>query len=98
MHTRCIHYCTVFCFINITFQSFVTCQCVTNFLLVDPFWPQNVTTDPHILAHIECPDSMYPKLIIYTSELILDRYLLTLWVKEVLLDILMVTQNKYIAN
>jgi len=80
MHIHCIHYYTVFCFLNITFQSFVTCQCFANFLLVDPFWPQNVTTDPHILApvHIVCLDSMYPKLITYTSELILDRYSFTL--------------------
>ena len=97
MHIHCIHYCIAYCFINITFQSLVTCQCFANFLFADSFWPQNVITDPHILArvHIECLDSMYPKLIMYTSELILDRYFVGTGSS---LDILMVIQNKYITN
>ena len=44
------------------------------FLLADPFWHRKITTDPHILAHVECLDHRYPKLKIYTSELILDSY------------------------
>jgi hypothetical protein len=45
-------------------------------LLADPFWLRKITTDPHILAHVnaECPDDKYPKLIIYISEMILDSY------------------------
>jgi hypothetical protein len=37
---------------------------------------QKITTDPHILAHVNivCPDDRYPKLKIYISELILDSY------------------------
>jgi hypothetical protein len=46
------------------------------FLLADAFWLQKITTDPHILAHINivCPDDRYLKLKFYTSELILDSY------------------------
>jgi hypothetical protein len=45
------------------------------FLLVVPFWLRKITTDPHILAdvNIACPDDTYPKLKIYTLELIFDR-------------------------
>ena len=45
-------------------------------LLADPFCLQKISTDPHILAHvnIECPVHMYPKLKIYISGLIVDRY------------------------
>jgi len=34
------------------------------FLLADPFGLRKITTDPHILAHlnIECPDYVDPKL------------------------------------
>jgi len=37
-------------------------------------WFRKVTTDSHILAHvnIECPDDSYPKLKDYISELNLD--------------------------
>jgi CRISPR/Cas system-associated endonuclease/helicase Cas3 len=46
------------------------------FLLEDPCWHQKITTDAHFLFHtnITCPDDRYPKLNIYTSELILDSY------------------------
>jgi hypothetical protein len=45
-------------------------------LFADVFWLRKLTTDPHILAHvsIDCLDDMYPKLNIYISELVLDRY------------------------
>jgi hypothetical protein len=35
-----------------------------------------ITTDPHILANVLTgfPDDRYPKLKIYISEVILDRY------------------------
>ena len=38
-------------------------QCFRNFLLAKPLWLRKITTDPHILAHvnIECPDDRYPK-------------------------------------
>jgi hypothetical protein len=38
--------------------------------LADPFWLQKITTDPHILAHV---NREYVKLNIYISDLILDR-------------------------
>jgi hypothetical protein len=46
------------------------------FLLEDPFCFGKITTDPHTLAHfnIVCPNDRYPKLKIYKSKLILDRY------------------------
>jgi hypothetical protein len=47
-------------------------QCFTNFvLLVGPLWPRKITTDPHILAHVnmECPGDGYPKV-----ELIIGSY------------------------
>jgi hypothetical protein len=39
-------------------------------------WPRKIFTGPHILAHvnIERPDDWQPKLEIYISDLILDRY------------------------
>jgi hypothetical protein len=45
-----------------------------SYVLTDPFWLQKITMDPHILAHIsiQFSDDRYPKLQIYTSELILD--------------------------
>jgi len=45
-------------------------------LLADPFCFRKITTDPHILAHVnvECPDDSYPKLKIYVSELISHSY------------------------
>jgi hypothetical protein len=44
-------------------------------LLTDPFWLKKITTDPHILAHVNivCPEDRYPKLKICILELILDR-------------------------
>jgi hypothetical protein len=44
-------------------------------LLVDPFWLRKITTDPHILPHvnIDCTDDRYPKLKIYISEIIYDN-------------------------
>ena len=27
-------------------------QCFQNFLLADPLWLRKITTDPHILAHV----------------------------------------------
>jgi hypothetical protein len=46
------------------------------FLLEDPSWHKKITTDPHILSHIniERPDDKYPKLDIYITEPILDSY------------------------
>ena len=45
-------------------------------LLADPFWLRKITTDPHILAHVNigCPEDRHPKLKIYISELILDSF------------------------
>ena len=42
------------------------------FLLADPFWIRKITTDPHILAHVntDCPDDGYPKSKMCSSELI----------------------------
>ena len=50
------------------------CSVPQYFCLGAPFGLRKVTTDPHILAHvnIQCPDERYPKLKIYISELILD--------------------------
>ena len=41
------------------------------FFLSDPFWFQKITTDPHILAHVNIvrPDDKYPELKMYLSEL-----------------------------
>jgi len=49
-------------------------QSLPNILLMDPFRLSKITTDPHILAHVntECPDYRYPKFDIYISELIVD--------------------------
>jgi hypothetical protein len=46
------------------------------FLHADPFCLRKLTTDPHILAHvnIECPDDWYPKLKLRISQLILDTH------------------------
>jgi len=46
------------------------------FFLADPFWLRNITTDPHILAHVNivCADDRYPKLKIYITPLTLDGY------------------------
>jgi hypothetical protein len=46
------------------------------FLLMDSLWLRKITTDPHILPHVnvECPDDRYPKLKICISEMISDRY------------------------
>ena len=54
-------------------------QCFQNFLARGPFWYRKITTDSHILAHVntECPDGRYPKLKINISEIILvdtDKY------------------------
>ena len=45
-------------------------------LVVNPFRLRKITTNPHILAHVNvaCPDDRYPKLKMYISELILDSY------------------------
>jgi hypothetical protein len=42
-------------------------------LVADPLWLRKITTETHILAHvnIDCPDNSYPKLKDYISELIL---------------------------
>jgi DNA-binding XRE family transcriptional regulator len=39
-------------------------QSFPKLLVPDPFWRRKISTDPHILAHIniECPDDRYPKL------------------------------------
>jgi len=50
----------------------VTCNAVSKtFLLADTFWLRKITTDPHILAHVnaECLDDKYPKLKICISKL-----------------------------
>jgi len=41
-----------------------------------PLGFQNITTDPHIFAHVnkECPDDRHPRLKICISEMILDSY------------------------
>ena len=41
-----------------------------NLLFADPFWLRKITTDPHILAHvnIQCPDDRYPKLKIISQN------------------------------
>jgi len=39
-----------------------------------PIWLQKISTDPHILAHIQCPDDRYSELKIYISELTSDIY------------------------
>jgi hypothetical protein len=51
-------------------------QYTTKLLRADPFWLRKITTNPHILAHVnrECADDKYPKLKILKSELILDSY------------------------
>ena len=51
-------------------------KCFPNVFAFGPIWLRKITTDPHILAHveIECPDDRYPKLNMYISELILDNY------------------------
>jgi hypothetical protein len=51
-------------------------QCFPNFFLADPFCLRKITTDPHILAHVNMkyPDDRYPKLKIFISEVILDSY------------------------
>jgi hypothetical protein len=47
-----------------------------HFLLMDTFWFQKITLDPHILAHVNtvCLDDRCPKLNICISELILHSY------------------------
>jgi len=47
-----------------------------HFLLVDTFWFQKITLDPHILAHVNtvCLNDRHPKLNIYISELISLSY------------------------
>jgi hypothetical protein len=50
-------------------------ECFHNVLLLaKPFWLRKITTDPHILTHVNTvrPYDSYPKLKIYISELILD--------------------------
>ena len=49
---------------------------LSNFLLEKPLWLRKITTDPHILSHVnmECPDDRYPKLKIFISEIIIDSY------------------------
>jgi len=45
------------------------------FLLAEPFWLRKITTDPHILAHVntECTDDRYLTFKILKSGLILYR-------------------------
>ena len=47
-----------------------------NPLPVDAFWLRKITTDHHILAHVNivCPDDTYSKLVICNRGLILDGY------------------------
>jgi len=42
------------------------------FLMADPFWIREVTTDPYIPApaNTECPEDTYLKLYIYISKLV----------------------------
>jgi hypothetical protein len=48
---------------------------VPTFFLVVPFWSPKITTDPHILSHvnIELPDDRNPKLEVNISGLILVK-------------------------
>ena len=41
-----------------------------NVLLAGPFWLRKITTDRHIIAHVNivCPDDRYPKLKIYMTD------------------------------
>jgi hypothetical protein len=45
-------------------------------LLADSFWLRKITKDPHILADVNTgyPEDMYPKLKIYSWELLLHIY------------------------
>ena len=51
-------------------------QCFQNFLLADFFWLRKISTDPHILTHvnIECPNDRYPKLKVEISAQNLFSY------------------------
>jgi hypothetical protein len=61
---------------HITNDIYALVRCSPNFLLMNPFWLQKITTDPHIpaLVSIECLDDRHPKFKICISELILDSY------------------------
>ena len=45
-------------------------HCFPKFLLADTFWLRKLTTDPHILAHVNIvsSDNRYQKLDIYFSD------------------------------
>jgi hypothetical protein len=45
-------------------------------LVTDPFWLQQITTDPHILVpvHMKCTDEGYAKLKTYISQMILVNH------------------------
>jgi hypothetical protein len=59
---------------SIKIQEIVWDSVSQTFILADPFWLRKITTDSHILAYVnmDCMDDRYPKLDIYTSELISD--------------------------
>jgi hypothetical protein len=46
------------------------------FMTADPSWVKKITTDPHILIHIDmqCADDKYAKLKIYISDLVSYSY------------------------
>jgi hypothetical protein len=54
----------------------ITCTNISlTFFLAEPFWFRKITTDLHILAHVDTEflDDRYAKLKMYISEKILDR-------------------------
>jgi len=57
-----------------TIQSIPINECFPDDLLADPFWFRKITTDPHIPAEIEYQGNRYPKLDVFTLELILNSY------------------------
>jgi hypothetical protein len=61
---------------EIVLRGMVYSNVSQTFLLADPFWLRKITTDPHILAHVNivCPDDGCPKLKTVISALISDSY------------------------
>jgi hypothetical protein len=71
IHVKTVHMYEDSNFVSV--HTHTTNMSFSNFLLADTFWFRKITTDPHILTHIN-EDKMHQEVKIYISEFISDSY------------------------